>query len=644
MKKLLEKIFWLEHLVIMALNCKTTKSLLNTTTAVTKSKLNSIRIKNSVHFPLSLITQIDPSLKSKFTVHKYLTRQQEKHYHKSMNKLNSVATSLIMESFDTNILDRLTTITASIFHHTDFFHLSRASSLSFFPRPPAKLFHYIKQYNLQHIATKYDCYVWSHPNESNNVFGIFGFDVCKRRCAIQNIRQFIQQKMEQDMDYIQCDESLKRIYFINSNSNLIYQCNSKFDTNSYRIETGISENGYIWIWSLDKICRQYIKNYIQNEFKTYYISKYIKIEQTKINILWGINGEFDRLFHKHQHHMTYTTVNGKEYKFYSRTWFRYSFDTLVRTQYNSVSKLWICVDTRDYDSVAGAKNSLEYIERLIHQSLTEHCVQWDIGEAYYDQILINLNKNKIDKRLKYDANNGVFSVKHDGSSSGLHEFKTLVFDDIIPKTLIIKDFECFEEANVFQTLMLNELNDEKLKLIQTMNANGVYAVVVYDDKLKDEQYKNKINEIALNLRANKLHKFECKSHRYVNMIIGKNGQHLEDILRYLQFEENKIKSHVLFNGHKNSKSIYIGLDRSDERLEKLFSILNSIAADCFEIKLSPEQWQYFRKNKAWNLKQLDKQFTKCCFQLDDKSADTLIVYAAPNKKESIVKSLVAYES
>lgn len=107
-------------------------------------------------------------------------------------------------------------------------------------------------------------------------------------CCIREIQSFVQSVFEKDMDYIQCNEVLKSSFFSKTNESFQYlmkHCTEKYK--EYSLEQGKGDRSFVWIWAKSKECREYIKQYIENDIKQNYDYKYIALNDEKISILFG---------------------------------------------------------------------------------------------------------------------------------------------------------------------------------------------------------------------------------------------------------------------------------------------------------------------------------------------------------------------
>ena len=101
------------------MTAEATKIALHTTNALKQSlKLKAHTIKRTTNFPLSLITEIDPSLKRKFQTTKAKTREQSLAYQNDMQSVNTKSNSLIIESDDNQTIDEVDSISRFIHHHS----------------------------------------------------------------------------------------------------------------------------------------------------------------------------------------------------------------------------------------------------------------------------------------------------------------------------------------------------------------------------------------------------------------------------------------------------------------------------------------------------------------------------------------------
>merc|ERR1712154_129590 len=151
------------------------------------------------------------------------------------------------------------------------------------------------------------------------------------------------------------------------------------------------------------------------------------------------------------------------------------------------------------------------------------------------------------------------------------------------------------------------------------------------------EFKENMYETLHSIKNENIYRYRVPSEYFLNILCGKNGKHLEAMKMHcnlLESTENAIDLNDQWNIQQDAtnKSFYIGVDKKD----KLIAMFDDIISKCIEIKLTPKQWQWCRKNKALNMTLLPLMFPKSTLSLDSLHGDRLLLYAS---KQDIIKIL-----
>eukprot|EP01083_Nonionella_stella_P099665 280220_1 len=612
------------------------------TTTQTKTILETCRthkIKRTVNFPFYLINQLKPSLKSKYIITKQHTRERQALHTSLLPFTNSIEKALNIESDDQNVIDEIDETVRYISQHTMVFSTSKSKMISPNPCPSVALFRKNTKYksDITQIATKYDCHFWCL--ESDNRLGLFSTNDHDGKACIMDIRRYID-GTKIHLDYVQCDEVYKKFYFRYSNPSfhkLIEHCNNKFGEDTYDIEKRFCDKGFVWIWSENDECRQYIKEYIENDLKHHWIHQYAHVENYKLSILHGAPHNHDddigqrinmfwRLFKYDAESKlcVYVDEDGQKCLF--------DYTAVMRPKTKELD-ICIVIHSTYCDSMSSAKRCIQKIVDRI-KNCDDECIELVVGKPYL-HILSKCYVDRIPKDILYAEMEDTLRLTYDEIESFNH-FKSLIFDHIAPNTIIVEGFECFGEAHVFGKLMKNQQMD--LKFIQSIKNidDDMFTVVLHDERFMGVEYRRKIEDMIRNVRSNEMQRYEVSDATYFHIIYGWHAQQLHALKKHCDLE---CMGEGLIQRDMANKVMHIGLDKTDERLKKLVSLFGVIVSNCITVKLSPAEWQFLRSNHQWNIRGLTKMF-KCCLALDNgKTCDRLLLYASQTDTEIIVDKI-----
>eukprot|EP01084_Bolivina_argentea_P077360 140299_1 len=628
------------------------KIALHTTNALQDSIfMKSHKIKKTTNFPAGLIAQLRPSLKNKFIITREKTREQTFHHQNDITSFNLKQNALIIESSDQNTVNEVDDVIRYIHHHTSAFHISISRTISPIPRPSIDIFRKFEEYrsHIYKIADQYNCYIWFF--DQLNKFGMFSDNTYNGSACVQDIRNYIHSVAETDLDYIQCNQMHKQMYFSKMNKSfheLRDYCNDKYKS-EYDIITKNCDRGFVWIWSKNEECRKYIKNYIENDLKLNWCYKYVSIEHSKVSILFGRP--------HNENHDKAAAFNGQRYNEFWKIfrwdkeegccYFWNKYNKKCKFKYKSVLDtrgnayyVFVAVNVWNYDSMSDAKAALDDIEYRISLCVNEGIEQIELS-VEYQAVLTGCFANDVDYSIRYDGSNRGFKndilyVKHDNNGK-YKEFKSILFDKIVANTIIINGAAlCKEYCKIVERLLEKRIGENMLRFVQVVSKNdNEYVLVIYDDKIGNKEYRKYILDIIEDIRCNEIDSMRIDP-EYIPIIVGPNGALFGEMLKYCGIE---LELRSLVQVITEDGMVLFGLNKTDERLIKLKGLIRNVIDNCDVIKVLPKEWNYLAEYKNWNIKLLQNEFPKCSIALCPLTADRFLFYGTDKIKNVLVNRL-----
>ena len=133
--------------------------------------------------------------------------------------------------------------------------------------------------------------------------------------------------------------------------------------------------------------------------------------------------------------------------------------------------------------------------------------------------------------IRFDTDSERLYVKHD--DNGQYEaFKSILFDRIVPNTLILDNFEDQREVDIFRRLLIERV-DDNLRYAQSVSYDHHrHGLVVYDERIQNEEFRNDLHKMIDDIRHNEIQSIYIGK-QYFPMILGPDGCHLNEILKAL---------------------------------------------------------------------------------------------------------------
>eukprot|EP01083_Nonionella_stella_P173384 597871_1 len=504
------------------------KQIALTSTNALKQSMNpkALQIKHTTNFPISLITELRPSLKYKFTTTKTPTNWHLRQFETDTDRFYTTESALMIEAEDQSIIDEVSHMTRYIHHHSSRFNLSASRSISPVARPSVHIFRRPEYRTvLKDIASKYSCKIWCHDN--TNSFGIFCEDNYDKLVCMNHIRNYIQSVSEQHMDYVQCNEVLKPYICSQHNKqfmDIVNHCNTNYKTSEYHIERRQCDRGYIWIWCTHNECRQYIKQQMEDDIAYHWRYKYINIPDNRLSILYGRphnqNGpkrhnEFWKMFRFDEDSKCCYFWNkmNKKRKFY----YKHVPNTNDRDH-----QMCIIININHYDNASDAQQALDDIKFKVNECLHDNVQSIELSKEH-QSVLTSCFTKDIDYSIRWSGDAEHIYVKYDEDKPYL-QFKSLLFDRLIPNTMIVRSFSSFAEIDVFQKLLRSKL---ELKLIHVFNdGKGNPSLVLYDDKIGDVLKLKRLVQNVVEQSA--VIELSAKEWRYLNVNKAWNAKTMQN--------------------------------------------------------------------------------------------------------------------
>ena len=381
----------------------------------------------------------------------------------------------------------------------------------------------------------------------------------------------------------------------------------------------------------------YIKKFIENDLEHNWETKYVPLDDAKVSILFGRphnqrnseqGHEFSKLFGWDEKNKTYYFWN-KDNK---KCFFVHKY---IPDQKKGINhKLCIVVNFKDYDNAKDAKQAMDDVANKINYCLTTDIEIIDCC-LEYRAVLVGCFADEIDPSIRFDEDWNSLYVKHD--DNGQYEaFKSILFDRIVPNTLILDNFEEQREVDIFRRLLIERV-DDNLRYAQSVSYDHHrHGLVIYDERIQNKEFRNHLHKMIDGIRQNEIQSIYIGK-QYFPMILGPDGCHLNEILKHCSLD--CMDRSLMQLNRENGMVLFGGLRATDDRLEKFKNLTHRVIDSCEMIELSAKEWRYLAQNKSWNVIMLQKDSGKCCLSLQYLTADKVLFYGPRSAKRQIINKI-----